>query len=115
MMMLPSITLDLDEMRQNLLRQKEPRRVHFFEHGVSDEMRDELVNRFALMESSEVERSAPAFAWEKEIQVQRFLGCEVFRVWLPGAEFAVAGSRGTTWGEEHTGQIQSWADLENYD
>jgi hypothetical protein len=42
-------------------------------------------------------------AWEFEAAVQRLLGFEVFRVWLPGAEYRVAGSLGIAWGEEHTG------------
>jgi len=52
--------------------------------------------------------------WRREILAQRFLGFELFRVWLPGGEFAVAGSLGITWAQEHTGPIQTWEDLEKY-
>ncbi|MBI5394568.1 MAG: hypothetical protein HZA91_04650 [Verrucomicrobia bacterium] len=42
------VGLDLDAMRLNLLRQKEPARVHIFEHDVADEVKDELDHRFGL-------------------------------------------------------------------
>lgn len=111
-MTLPPITLDLAELRATLLRQREPRRVHYFEHGIADNVKQAVAERYDLWR--DVAAGRPETAWEKEIIVQRFLGQEVFRVWLPGGEYAVPGSKGTTWGEEHAGPIQSWADVRNY-
>ena len=111
---LEPIELDLDELRQTLRRRAPPRRVHFFEHGIADNVKAAVVQRYDLRPPATAAPSAPEFAWAQEIAVQRFLGQEVFRVWLPGAEYKVAGSRGITWGEEHTGPIQSWEDLERY-
>ena len=112
-MNLKPIKLDLDEMRRNLLREGTPSRVYFFEHAEADDFKDELDGRFSL--SQALDRSDPNFPQRREIAIQRFLGHEVFRVWLPGAEFDLAGSKGTTWAEEHAGPIQSWDDLERYD
>jgi uroporphyrinogen decarboxylase len=113
-MNLPPVTLDLDALRLNLLRQKQPARVHIFEHGVADEIKDELERRFGLTQSLREPRGTREFQWRRDVAVQRCIGSELLRVWLPGAEFAVAGSRGITWGEEHVGPLQSWEDLERY-
>jgi uroporphyrinogen decarboxylase len=109
------VVLDLDELRQTLLRQCQPRRVHFFEHGIADNVKSAIVDHFELRKTVTVSPSSPGFAWAQEVALQRFLGQEVFRVWLPGAEYKVAGSRGIAWGEEHTGPIQGWEDLDRYD
>ncbi|OHE79105.1 MAG: hypothetical protein A2107_01135 [Verrucomicrobia bacterium GWF2_62_7] len=114
-MNLPPVTLDLDALRLNLLRQKQPARVHIFEHGVADEVKDELDRRFSLTQAICAPRDTPEFGRQRDVAVQRFIGSELLRVWLPGAEFAVAGSRGITWGEEHAGPIQTWEDIERYD
>lgn len=112
---LDPVELDLDDLRQTILRQREPRRVHGFEHGIADNVKRSAAERFELDRILTVSRASPEFAWAQEIAVQRFLGQEIFRVWLPGAEYKVAGSRGLSWGEEHEGPIQTWADLERYD
>ena len=112
---LDPISLDLDELRQTILRQREPRRVHFFEHGIADNVKDAVAERFDLLKTITAGPSSREFAWEKEIVVQRFLCQELFRMWLPGAEYRVAGSRGIAWGEEHAGPIKGWEDLDRYD
>jgi len=111
--MLEAVKLDLDGFRSNILRERTPERVYFFEHGESDEFKDEIVRRYDLDRG--LDPAATHFPWAREIAVQRFLGHEVFRVWLPGAEFRLAGSRGTTWAQEHAGPIQSWEDYQRYD
>ncbi|MBI4244185.1 MAG: hypothetical protein HY606_08865 [Planctomycetes bacterium] len=112
--MLFPIKLDLNGLRKNLLRERTPERVYFFEHGESDEFKNEIVRRFGLTADNHFKDGTPEFSWQREIAIQRFLGHEVFRIWLPGAEFQLAGSKGTTWAEEHKGPIQSWEDLETY-
>ncbi|MGW8256611.1 MAG: uroporphyrinogen decarboxylase family protein [Thermoguttaceae bacterium] len=111
--LLSPVRLDLEGVRKNLLRQGTPNRVFFFEHGIAPNVKEEISRRFdidsRLGGDNDRERQ-----WDREIAVQRFLGFELFRVWLPGGEFDVAGSLGTTWAEEHAGPIQSWNDLERY-
>ncbi|MCF7837549.1 MAG: hypothetical protein K9N49_02875, partial [Candidatus Marinimicrobia bacterium] len=108
------MTLDLAALRANLLRQRQPDRVHLFEHGIDDAMKDALDQRFGLSRNVSEPEGTPAHAWGRDVAIQRFIGSELMRVWLPGAEYAVAGSRGIAWGEEHAGPIQTWADLEAY-
>ena len=111
---MPPIELDLEQMRQNLLRQRPPRRVCFFEHAISDRVKDEVACRFDLDEGIHAPRDSKEWNWRREIAVQRFLGFELFRVWLPGTEIKVARRNGTGWEEEHAGPIQSWDDLDRY-
>jgi uroporphyrinogen decarboxylase len=107
-------TLDLDALRLNLLRQRQPSRVQIFEHGFADEPKEELDLRFGLSKPFEGLRGTPEFLWRLDVAVQQLIGSELMRVWLPGAEFSLAGSKGITWGEEHAGPIQTWEDLEKY-
>ncbi len=108
---LSPLQLDLEQLRRNLLRQGEPERVFQFEHGIAANVKDEIARRFDLPGSS---GGDPPCAWQREADVQRSLGFEIFRVWLPGGEFDVAGSLGTTWAQEHAGPIQSWEDVDRY-
>lgn len=108
-------TLDIEALRLNLLRQRQPSRVQIFEHCFADEPKEELDLRFGLSKRFEALRGTPEFLWRRDVAVQQLIGSELMRVWLPGAEFALAGSKGITWGEEHAGPIQTWEDLEKYD
>ena len=108
------LSLDLDQARRNLLRQAVPERVFYFEHGLADNVKDQVADRFALEAGLPGVPGSRTWKWQREIAIQRHLGFELFRVWLPGGEFEVAGSLGTTWAEEHVGPIQSWEDLERY-
>lgn len=109
---LSSTEPDLEGLRRNLLRQGTPARVFQFEHGIAGNVKDALAQRLGLPAP---EPAAGPDAWDVEAALQRRLGFEIFRIWLPGAEYKVAGSLGITWGEEHAGPIQSWAELEQYD
>ncbi|MBM4029131.1 MAG: hypothetical protein FJ280_27600 [Planctomycetes bacterium] len=108
------IRLDLEQMRQNLLRQREPERVFFFEHAIADNVKDQLAQRFNVDERISGSPGGREWKWRREIELQRALGFELFRVWLPGADFKIAGVAGTSFEEEHVGPLQSWADLEKY-
>ena len=105
---------DINALKDNLLRKGRPSRVHFFEHGESGEFKDDIAKRFDLTSKIKYQPNTPEFNWQKEIEIQRILGRDIFRIWLPGAEFKVAGSKDTTWAQEHAGPIQNWNDLENY-
>ena len=108
------LALDLEQARRNLLRQAVPSRVFHFEHGIAGNVKDRIAARFAIEAGLSGEPGTRPWQWDREIAVQRRLGFELFRVWLPGGEFDVAGSLGTTWAQEHAGPIQSWEDLERY-
>lgn len=105
---------DLDSLRRTLLRKGEPARVHHFEHGIAPNVQEALRQRHGLSDTPTADEHTVE-QWDREGAVYRGLGFAIFRVWLPGGEFAVAGSKGITWGQEHEGPIQSMADLEAYD
>ncbi len=107
----PHVELDLDGLRRNLLREAPPSRVFHFEHGIAENVKDQIARRSGLPVAVP---DGPEGLWQREIDLHRALGFELFRVWLPGGEFDVAGSLGTTWAQEHAGPIQSWADLDRY-
>lgn len=111
---LQPVTLDLGRLRDVLLRRREPDRVFQFEHGIAANVKDEIAARFSIDGSALPAANEAEARWAREIAVQRALGFEIFRVWLPGAEFDVAGSLNTTWGEEGAGPIQSWDDFDRY-
>lgn len=105
---------DLIDFRDAILRRREPRRVHHFEHGVAIEVQEALRQKHGL--SNTPRRDEPTMEqWDAEADIFAGLGFELFRVWLPGAEFPIAGSKGITWGEEHEGPIQSAQDLDRFD
>ncbi len=103
---------DLEGLRRNLLREATPSRVFFFEHGIAANVKDALAQRCGVPLPGQ---DSPRAVWDFELALQRRLGFEVFRVWLPGAEYKVAGSLGIAWGEEHAGPIQTWDDVQRYD
>jgi uroporphyrinogen decarboxylase len=111
---LEPIQLDLEQAKRNLLRQAAPRRVFFFEHAVAANVKDEIARRFDLDRHVGGAAETVRWQWNREIAVHRLLGLELIRVWMPGGEFNVAGSLGTTWAQEHAGPIQSWQDVERY-
>lgn len=107
--LLAPIDVDITRMRDVLLRRRRPDRVYYFEHGIAGNVKDAIAIRMGIPAAN-----SGGEAWDRETAIQRALGFEAFRVWLPGGEFDVAGSLGTTWAEEHQGPIQSWDDLERY-
>jgi len=66
--------LDLDALRMNLLRQKEPARVQIFEHGAADEVKDELGRRLGLTQAIRAPRGTGEFGWQRDVAMQRFIG-----------------------------------------
>ncbi len=112
--MLPAPKPDLSTLRRVLMREIEPPRVFHFEHGIAPNVQEALRARHQLSNTPTTDEHTPA-QWDREAAIYRGLGFETFRVWLPGAEYAVGGSRGITWGEEHTGPIQSFENIDTYD
>lgn len=122
---------DFEAFRANILRQGTPRRVHYLELYEDREIKDALVERYDL--EKDLDRNDPAFAWKREIAIQKFLGydfvCGALEPVLAFPESAhkadalsiadttaVEGqSRGLrAWADEHDGPIQSWKDFEDY-
>lgn len=112
-MNLRPIALDMDGLRNTLLRRGTPPRVFFFEHSEADSVKAALIARFGLG-PADTAPATPA-AWRNEIALQRFLGHEIFRVRLPsGRVSSRIPVRAGGWEEEHAGVIGSWADFEAF-
>lgn len=116
---------DLKELLEVLRRERKPKRVHFIELFLDEEIKDGICERFELIKK--LNPNDPYFSLKKEIQVHRFLGYEVYRVpvirkdffTLPGLLTADTASKKQSrgdraWVEEHRGPIQSWEDFEKY-
>lgn len=111
--MLDPVTLDLQGMRDCLLRRGTPKRVFFFEHSEADSVKASLLERFALGKPAPAaEREATG---RNEIALQRFLGHELFRVRLRhGRVSHRIPVKAGAWENEHEGVIASWADFERF-
>ncbi len=107
--MLPAPELDLEGLRANLLMDREPERVYLFEHAVDECVRAEIAGQFGLVEG--LSEDDPAYLLKRDIAVHRFIGMELFRVWLPGTRFSIYDAG---WVDERSGPIREPADIERY-
>ncbi len=122
---------DFAAFRANILRKGTPKRVHYLELYEDWEIKDAVVSRYDLEKS--LDRNDPAFAWKREIAIQKFLGydsvCGALEPILAFPESAhkvdalaaadttaaEGQSRGQrAWANEHDGPIQNWKDFDNY-
>ena len=109
---LPPLELDLDGMLRNLRREGTPNRVYYFEHGVDDNIKEALDQRFGILD--DLDSSADDYEYRKAVKIHRFLGHEFFRVFPPGARIEPP-KKADGWAEEHAGVISSWEDLEKFE
>ena len=117
---------DIREMVDVLFRKSTPRRVHFIELFLDEEMREAVRGRFGLCEG--LDRSDTLYQTRRDVEVHRFLGYDMFRVGIARKtvfETRTLAAADTTalrgqergareWQEEHVGPIQGWADFESY-
>ncbi len=96
---------------RNLRREGTPDRVYFFEHGIDAAMQAALAGRFDLW--ARVPERSPHVEVLRAMEVHRFLGMELMRVFPPGARISAPTLAGG-WAQEHRGPIGSWAELEAY-
>ena len=118
------IVPDVDEFIKVVKRESRPRRVHFIELFLDDEVKEAVYGRYGL----DAGVSGPFAELQKEINIHEFLGYDVFRVgivhknlfpmeFINTADTTVIKSqhRGDReWTEEHEGPIQTWKDFETY-
>ena len=71
------ITLDWQGLLRCLRREGTPRRVHFIELLLDEEVKADVAERFQLME--DVEPDDPHYLLEREVRVMRFLGYDYVR------------------------------------
>jgi len=117
------ITPDWEAFLRCLRREGTPRRVHFIELLIDEEIKAEVARRFGLMD--DVDPADPAYDYHREVRVQRFLGFDYVRFGVDDigvkiermaagdtAELQRAGGR--QYVDEHRGPITSWAEFEAF-
>ncbi len=121
-----SIKPDVHELIRVLKREVRPKRVHFIELFLDDEIKAIICDYFEL--ARDISKSDPFYDLKCEIRIHEFLGYDVFRVALIHKDFfplqsihavdttAIPGQhRGEReWTEEHDGPIGSWEEFERY-
>ena len=108
---LAAIAPDWNGFLRALRRQGTPRRVHYFEHGIADNVLATLAERFDLWRGPAP--GDPARDLERRLAVHRHLGHELFRVFPPGARM-VAPKLDGEWAQEGKGVVTSWEEFESF-
>jgi len=119
-----SIQPDAEAFLACLRREGTPRRTHFLELFLDEEVKNELCRRFDI--TSGLRPDEPFFAEKREIALQRFLGYDYVKAKLPvwwlartpratGDTAALPHAGGRRFMDEHRGPIMSWEDFERYD
>jgi uroporphyrinogen decarboxylase len=121
-----SIVPDVDELLAIIKREKKPKRVHHVELFLDDEVKEVIAGRFDL--DGKLDTDDPHYHLQREMEIHRFLGYDIFRVDVIHKDFfrmAFVNTEDTTdigdqhrgereWTEEHLGPIQGWEDFEKY-
>jgi uroporphyrinogen decarboxylase len=117
------VSPDWEELVSCVRRECTPKRVHFMELFLDDEVQDAVCARFDLERG--LSRADPFFREKRQIALQRFLGYDYVRCGIEGAEWTwnqttvedTASMRregGRSFTDEHEGPITSWEEFERY-
>ena len=117
------ITPDWEAFLRCLRREGTPRRVHFIELLIDEEPKAEVARRFGLMD--DVDPADPAYAYQREVRVQRFLGFDYVRFGVDdigvkierlaaGDTAGLQRTGGRQYVDEHRGPITTWAEFEAF-
>ncbi|MCX6361110.1 MAG: hypothetical protein NT029_14965 [Armatimonadetes bacterium] len=114
---------DWEGLKQCILRQGAPDRVHYIELFLDPEIKDAVVDRLDLCAG--IDLSAPDYGLQREVAIQRGLGYDFVRCGVEGLDWPM--NRGTTddtaslgraggrsYIDEHTGPITNWNEFEAY-
>jgi len=122
-MILPEIAPDWEAFLQCLSRQGTPRRVHNIELLIDEEIKQEVANRFGLVD--DLDPDDPLFRLQREVRVQRRLGYDYVRCGVDDVGVQVrhvatrdtaglARDGGRQYVDEHRGPITTWAEFDAY-
>jgi uroporphyrinogen decarboxylase len=105
------IKLDLSAAVDNLRRRRPTSRVFHFEHGLEEQIKQGLCDRFDL--TADLDPAEKHFTLRREIRVMEFIGLELIRVFPAGILWPGLPTS-TTAPPPAVGPIQSWPDFESY-
>ena len=114
---------DWEALESCIRREGTPRRVHFMELFLDDEVQDAICARFGL--EAGLDRADPFFAEKRQIALQRFLGYDFVRCGLEGVQWtwnqtaaedtaAIRRAGGRSFTDEHRGPITCREEFERY-
>ncbi len=120
---LPAPSPDWEGLRDCIMRKGTPRRVHNIELFLDEEVKTLICSRFGLCDG--LDPDGPAYFYEREIRIQRFLGYDYVRAGVENVEMplhrnttddtaSLGRGEGRSFVDEHSGPITSWEDFENY-
>jgi uroporphyrinogen decarboxylase len=125
-LVVPDVKTFIDVVR----RVRRPKRVHFVELFLDDEIKEAVWSRYEGRYNlgRGMTQGDPCYTLKKEMRLHEFLGYDVYRVgivhkdvflmkYVNAADTTAIGGqhRGKReWAEEHGGPIQSWKDFETY-
>lgn len=117
---------DVDSLVDVIWNRKEPKRVHNIELFEDAEVKEAVGKKYGIDYDAGI--TDPIENARQEIEIQRFLGYDLFRIplcrgmdWQGGAlladdttELAGQGKSQRNWSDEHEGPIGSWEDFDKY-
>ncbi|MHB1457413.1 MAG: uroporphyrinogen decarboxylase family protein [Armatimonadota bacterium] len=121
---------DFDAFKDNILRKRTPKRVHYLELYQDEEIKRIIVDRFEL--DKDLDRGAEDYLYHREIRIQKFLSYDVVcgslapsLIWpqsltkdpqsTKDSDSLGDQQRATRyWQNEHDGVIQTWEDFEKF-
>ena len=116
---------DYEALSANLRLEGTPKRVHYLELSLDEEIKWSIMNRYGI--GSDIPEDDPYRHWKIEIALQRFLGYDYVSCGIEGMGFPRETHRidDTTridgqkraqrdWTDEQKGPISSWEDFEKY-
>ena len=118
-----AIQPDWEELVRCIRRQGTPQRVHYIELFLDGEVQEAICQRYDLL--AHLNPADPAFSWQRQIAIQRFLGYDYVTCRMEGIDFTfnrtltedtaeLRRSSGRNYMDEHRGPITTWAEFEAY-
>ena len=110
--MIKKIELDWEGFQKNLRREGTPDRVFFFEHGIDEDFQQELQKKYGIWDY--LNPNADDYNYRRSVEIHKFLGLELMRVFPPNARMSGTATEGGAWESGTDGAISSWEDFEAY-
>ncbi len=102
---------DWEGMTGNLRRRGTPKRVFYFEHGIADNIKESLCEIAGIPGLPAAARKEDE--WRRTMELHRFMGHELFRVFPKGGRFEAPLKTGA-WVDESRGPVSTWAEFETF-
>ena len=120
---LAAVKPDWEALCDCILRKGTPQRVHYIELFLDREVQDEVCKTYQLLDG--LDEDDPAFEYQRQIRIQRFLGYDYVRCGMEGLDMPFRGARtddtadlqragGRSYMDEHRGPVTNWEEFHAY-